>query len=54
VSVPAAGPGAAPSSAPFPSTIHSNPQSPNGVLTPQQVLQQLQQLQQQKQQPKSK
>ncbi len=52
VAVPAAGPGAAPSNAP-PSTGTQNPQSPNGVLTPQQIFQQLQQLQQQ-QQPKSK
>jgi hypothetical protein len=54
VAVPAAGPGTAPSSAPPPSTVPGNPQSPNGVLTPQQVFQRLQQLQQQQQQPKSK
>jgi hypothetical protein len=58
VAVPAAGPGAAPSSAPPPSRVPGNPQSPNGVLTPQQIFQQLQQLQQlqqqQQQQPKSK
>ena len=54
VAVPAAGPGAAPGSEPPQSTIHGNPQSPNGVLTPQQIFQQLQQLQQQQQQPKSK
>jgi len=40
--------GAAPSVAPpSPSTVPSNPQSPNGVLTPQQIFQQLQQMQQQ-------
>jgi hypothetical protein len=51
VVTPANGTGAAPSSAP-PSTGTTNPQSPNGVLTPQQVFQQLQQMQQQ--QPSSK
>jgi hypothetical protein len=49
---PATGAGAAPSAAP-PPTSASNPQSPNGVRTPQQIFQQLQQMQQQ-QQPKSK
>ena len=48
---PATGAGAAPSAAP-PSTNAGNPQSPNGVRTPQQIFQQLQQMQQQ--QPKSK
>jgi hypothetical protein len=50
VAAPAAGPGAAPSSAPPPSIVPGNPQSPNGVPTPQQIFQQLQQLQQQQQQ----
>ena len=49
---PAAVVGTAPSTTPS-TTGASNPQSPNGVLTPQQIFQQLQQLQQQ-QQPKSK
>jgi len=53
VVTPVNGPGAAPSSAP-PSTGTTNPQSPNGVLTPQQIFQQLQQMQQQQQQPSSK
>lgn len=54
VDVPGTGANAAPSSTP-PSTVPSNPQSPNGVLTPQQILQQLQILQQQQQQqPSSK
>ena len=43
---PATGAGAAPSAAP-PSTNAGNPQSPNGVRTPQQIFQQLQQMQQQ-------
>ena len=49
---PATGAVAAPSAVP-PSTNAGNPQSPNGVRTPQQIFQQLQQMQQQ-QQPKSK
>lgn len=53
VVTPVNGMGAAPSSAP-PSTGTTNPQSPNGVLTPQQIFQQLQQMQQQQQQPSSK
>jgi hypothetical protein len=44
--VPIYGPGAAAAVAAPPST-NSNPQSPNGVLTPQQIYQQLQQLQSQ-------
>jgi len=48
---PATGAGATPSAVPA-STSASNPQSPNGVKTPQQIFQQLQQMQQQ--QPKSK
>jgi hypothetical protein len=51
VAVPGTGANAAPSAAP-PSSVPSNPQSPNGVLTPQQIFQQLQQLQ--LQQPSSK
>ena len=43
---PATGAGAAPSAAPPPASA-SNPQSPNGVRTPQQIFQQLQQMQQQ-------
>jgi hypothetical protein len=53
VAVPGTGANAAPS-APPPSTVPSNPQSPNSVLTPQQIFQQLQQLQLQQQHPSSK
>jgi hypothetical protein len=53
VVTPVNGTGAAPSTPPpSTSTVPSNPQSPNGVLTPQQIFQQLQQMQQQ--QPSSK
>jgi hypothetical protein len=45
---PATGLGTAPGATP-PSTDSSNPQSPNGVKTPQQIFQQLQQLQSQQQ-----
>jgi hypothetical protein len=44
--VPIYGPGAAAAVA-APSSTNSNPQSPNGVMTPQQIYQQLQQLQSQ-------
>lgn len=42
--VPVYGPGAGSAAPP---SVNSNPQSPNGVLTPQQIYQQMQQLQQQ-------
>ena len=50
---PATGAGATPSAAPPPASA-VNPQSPNGVRTPQQIFQQLQQMQQQQQQPQTK
>jgi hypothetical protein len=53
VAVPVTGANAAPSASP-PPTVPSDPQSPNGVVTPQQIFEQLQQLQLQQKQPSSK